>query len=388
MPLLPELFFTPGLSLLSDGTAEAVRYGLLSLSLMCIPVAQFIFAPIMGRMADRYQKKYFLMASLVLAGIGQFVAWYAIDQHSVVLYFLSRIVVSSSVMVMIITSAVIAMNEVTAKRKKWFGYFFALQGIGFILGPLFGSFLVNQSLVSWFGLTTPFLTMALMMWLSAMLVLLCYREQKQNRPVQQAAHENKVSFLKSVKYLFAHAPHRGLLMTLLLVNVAWSLFMSYNSTYLQRDYAFTVPMIGWYLFYAGIVYTAFLVMIPKTPFINLTINKQIMITLSLSVCSLLIFAFAPVNFILWAIVPVLCFGLGVGIYCLNNSIAEIGTSQEKATVFGIATSIQNIAMLLGSALLFLGALNSALPLIVAASICIIAMMVFHQSQKHTSCNDE
>ncbi len=108
---------------------------------------QFFFAPVLGRLSDRYGRRPILFISLLGSSIGYFVIGFA---GTLALVFVGRII--GGVTGGNISTAQAYIADVTSKenRAKGMGLFGAAFGLGFILGPAIAGVL------SKYGVHVPF----------------------------------------------------------------------------------------------------------------------------------------------------------------------------------------------------------------------------------------
>src|SRR5262249_50211787 len=108
---------------------------------------QFFFAPVLGRLSDRYGRRPILFFSLLGSAVGYFLVGYA---STLAVVFAGRVV--SGVTGGNISTAQAYIADVTSKenRAKGMGLFGAAFGLGFILGPAIAGIL------SKYGIHVPF----------------------------------------------------------------------------------------------------------------------------------------------------------------------------------------------------------------------------------------
>jgi DHA1 family tetracycline resistance protein-like MFS transporter len=116
---------------------------------------QFVFAPILGRLSDRYGRRPILLLSLLFSCFDYIIMALA---PSVGFLFIGRVLSGITGASFTAASAYIADVSPPEKRAQNFGMIGAAFGIGFIIGPAAGGLLGH------FGLRTPF-------WASAVLCL-------------------------------------------------------------------------------------------------------------------------------------------------------------------------------------------------------------------------
>src|SRR5262249_44886816 len=108
---------------------------------------QFFFAPVLGRLSDRYGRRPILFFSILGSAAGYFLVGYA---STLLLVFVGRIV--SGVTGGNISTAQAYIADVTSKenRSKGMGLFGAAFGLGFVAGPALAGIL------SKYGIHVPF----------------------------------------------------------------------------------------------------------------------------------------------------------------------------------------------------------------------------------------
>jgi MFS transporter, DHA1 family, tetracycline resistance protein len=124
---------------------EASRYGALLLSVFAI--MQFLFAPVVGNLSDKYGRRPILLISLLGFGIDYIVLALAPTYGWL---FLGRVVAGLTGASFTTASAYIADISNDQNRAKNFGLIGAAFGLGFVLGPALGGFL------STWGIRAPF----------------------------------------------------------------------------------------------------------------------------------------------------------------------------------------------------------------------------------------
>ncbi|NMV37424.1 Tet(A)/Tet(B)/Tet(C) family tetracycline efflux MFS transporter [Ralstonia insidiosa] len=145
MPILPSL-----LRELDHSGDIAFEFGLL---IAAYAAMQFLFAPILGALADRFGRRPVLLVSLAGAAIDYLVM--ALSPHAWVLY-LGRVVAGITGANYAVGTAYIADITAPADRARRYGLMNACFGLGFIAGPALGGLLGD-----WW-LRAPFLLAAVL----------------------------------------------------------------------------------------------------------------------------------------------------------------------------------------------------------------------------------
>ena len=132
IPVFPELVeqFRGG-----DTSAAAVAVGAIA---ACYAVAQFLCAPILGALSDRFGRRRILLLSMFGLGVDYLVMGFA---PSLGWLFAGRIVAGIMGASITTANAYIADISTPETRARNYGLINVAFGVGFILGPIFGGLL-------------------------------------------------------------------------------------------------------------------------------------------------------------------------------------------------------------------------------------------------------
>ena len=179
IPVLPKL-----VTELSGPNADGVRmYGIL---LAVYGLMQFLFAPILGNLSDRYGRRPVLLLSLGATGLDYVLQAMA---PSLAWLFIGRVIAGITGASFTAATAYIADVSPPEKRAQNFGMVGAAFGLGFILGPALGG------LVGSMGPRVPFWIAAAVTGLNVLYGLFVLPEslEKENRRPFTLASANPLS---------------------------------------------------------------------------------------------------------------------------------------------------------------------------------------------------
>jgi MFS transporter, DHA1 family, tetracycline resistance protein len=129
IPIMPDLIK----ELIHEDLSQASVYGgWLTLSYAAM---QFVFAPVMGALSDKYGRRSVLLCSLFGFGVDYLFLAFA---PTIVWLFLGRIIAGMMGASFTIASAYIADISEPEKKAQNFGLIGAAFGLGFIIGPAIG----------------------------------------------------------------------------------------------------------------------------------------------------------------------------------------------------------------------------------------------------------
>ncbi|WP_430460753.1 TCR/Tet family MFS transporter [Thalassolituus sp. LLYu03] len=144
-PILP--------SLLQHLTGDADVALLMGLLTALYALMQFLFAPVLGALSDRYGRRPVLLLSL--AGMAVNYGLLAFS-NSLIFLIIGRMIAGLTSANLSVASACLTDVSTPSQRTRYFGLFQAFFGAGFILGPVLGGVLGD------IGLRLPFLAAALL----------------------------------------------------------------------------------------------------------------------------------------------------------------------------------------------------------------------------------
>ncbi len=132
IPVIPELI----MELTGEPISAAAGYG--GLMLFSFAAAHFLFAPVMGNLADRFGRRPILLISLFALGVDYLIMAFA---PSLLWLFVGRILAGMFGATFATANAYVTDVSPPDKRAQNFGLTGAAWGLGFIIGPVIGGFL-------------------------------------------------------------------------------------------------------------------------------------------------------------------------------------------------------------------------------------------------------
>ncbi|NML39780.1 TCR/Tet family MFS transporter [Chitinophaga sp. G-6-1-13] len=314
---------------------EASTYGALLLSVFAI--TQFLFAPVVGNLSDRYGRRPVLLLSLLGFGIDYIIL--ALAPHYWWL-FIGRVVAGITGASFTTATAYIAdiSTDETSKAKN-FGLIGAAFGLGFVLGPALGALLAT------WGIRAPFYAAAVLCLLNCLYgyFLLPESLSKENRRPFEWKRANPFG---SLKFLTRHPEIGGLAFSFFLIYLGsqavqgnWNFFTIYRFNWSEK-------MVGISLAVVGVLVGA--VQAGLTRVINPKIGneKSIYLGLSLYALGLLLFAFATQGWMMFAFLIPYCLG-GICGPSLQSVISGHVPPNQQGELQGALTSLMSLTTVVG-----------------------------------------
>lgn len=243
-PIVPELLADPSSRyyLLPPGWTLQAGYLLLGFMTAAYPFAQFIAAPILGQMSDRFGRKKILAVSLTGTCISYVVFAIGIITRNIPLLIASRIFDGLTGGNIAVAQAVIADISKPEDRAKTFGLMGAVFGVGFILGPFLGGKLSDPSVVSWFNASVPFWFAAALSFFNVLSVL--YVLPETHRTLNQSLRIKWTKSVHNILGAFKFKALRSMFATTFLFSAGFNFFTTLISVYMITKFHFNQSDIG------------------------------------------------------------------------------------------------------------------------------------------------
>jgi DHA1 family tetracycline resistance protein-like MFS transporter len=330
IPVLPKLIE----QLTGEGVSRASQYaGWLSFAYAAV---QFVFAPVMGGLSDRYGRRPVLLASLL--GLGCDYIFLALAP-TIAWLFVGRIIAGITGASFTTATAYIADVSTPEKRAQNFGLVGAAFGVGFIIGPMLGG------LLGGYGARVPFVAAAGLSLLNFLYGLFLVPESlpaSQRRPFEWGRANAVASLLRLRKY----PQIIGLVVALVLLYLAGSATQSVWTFYTILKFKWTEHLIGYSLGAVGVgalVVQGGLVrvLIPK-----LGTARAIALGIACYLVGFVLFAFASKGWMMFAITAVYSLG-GLAGPAMQGSISGQVPPSEQGELQGALTSLVSATGVVG-----------------------------------------
>ncbi|HEK0787186.1 TPA: tetracycline efflux MFS transporter Tet(H) [Proteus mirabilis] len=328
MPVLPTL-----LNEFVSENSLATHYGVL---LALYATMQVIFAPILGRLSDKYGRKPILLFSLLGAALD-----YLLMAFSTTLWmlYIGRIIAGITGA----TGAVCAssMSDVTPakNRTRYFGFLGGAFGVGLIIGPMLGGILGDISA------HTPFIFAAISHSILLILSLLFFRETQKraaivanSTPQNQTASNSVTGFIKKSLYFWLAAYFIIQLIGQIPATI-WVLFTQYR-------FDWNTTSVGMSLAVLGVLHIFFQAVVAGKLAQKWGEKTTIMISMSIDMMGCLLLAWIGQ---VWVILPALiCLAAGgMGQPALQGYLSKSVDDNAQGKLQGTLVSLTNITGIIG-----------------------------------------
>lgn len=301
---------------------------------------QFLFAPILGNLSDKFGRRPVLLFSLLGFGIDYLFQGFA---PSIGWLFVGRILAGITGASFTTATAYIADISTPEKRSQNFGLVGAAFGLGFIIGPSLGSLLGH------FGLRVPFFVAAGLSLLNCLYGYFILPESldKTNRRAFDWKRANPIG---SFKMLGKYPVIQGLVLSLVLVYIAGHSLQSTWTYYNMQKFGWDKILVGISLSFVGLM-----VAIVQGGLIRIIIPKigqhrGVYTGLLFYAVGFVFFAFATQGWMMFAIMVPYAFG-GIAGPSIQGLISGKIPPNEQGELQGTLTSLMSATAIVGPLLM-------------------------------------
>jgi len=293
---------------------------------------QFICAPVIGNLSDRFGRRPVLILSLamlsfdyVLTGLSPTILW----------LFIGRTLSGMAGAAYTTVNAYIADVSPPEKRAANFGLVGAAFGLGFILGPALGGLLGE-----YFGLRVPFFVAGGLAAANALFGLLVLKESlpAERRRKFDWRRANPLGSLKSLKRYPALLSMFG---TLALLRLAHDSLPATWSYYTMLKFSWGPADVAWSLVAVGVFSSISFAVLPRVLTPRLGETRSVLLGLAAGAIGYAGYAFAPNPAVLYAVMVVFCFG-GIGGAALSAILSHMVPDNEQGELQGAIASIGSL----------------------------------------------
>jgi len=330
IPVMPDLIA----QLKNISINEASPYGAWLLSVYA--VTQFLFAPVIGNLSDKYGRRPVLLGSLLGFGIDYLFLALA---PTYAWLFVGRIIAGITGASFTTATAYIADVSTEETRAKNFGMIGAAFGLGFVIGPALGGLLAD------FGIRAPFYAAAVLCLLNALYGYFVLPESL-SKEHRREFHWKRANPIGSLQLLKKYPAIGGLAISFFLIYLAaqavqgnWNFFTIYRFNWSEKMVGISLAVVG--LLVGGVQGGLIRVINPR-----LGNEKSIYLGLLLYTLGLVLFAFATEGWMMFAFLVPYCLG-GIAGPALQSILAGHVPPNEQGELQGALTSLMSLTTIIG-----------------------------------------
>jgi DHA1 family tetracycline resistance protein-like MFS transporter len=299
-------------------------------------IMQFVFAPILGALSDRFGRRPVLLVSLFGSGL-DYVAMALVP--SVPWLFVTRALNGLSGASITACSAYIADVTPPEKRAAGFGLVGAAFGLGFVLGPLLGGMLGE------YDTRLPFYAagaITLANWFYGLLVLPESLPKERRRSSYEFRANPFSGFATFARYPLA----ARLAVMLFVMNVAQFALHATWALYTQFRYAWSTSEIGRSLFAVGLGAAIVQGGLARRIIPKLGEQRSVLVGVAIGALAYLGYGLASSGWMIYLVVAVASLG-GIAMPACQAIITKSVRPDEQGAVQGALTGVQGLANVFG-----------------------------------------
>jgi DHA1 family tetracycline resistance protein-like MFS transporter len=368
-PVMPELIT----QLTGEGLAEAARYG--GQLMFLFAAVQFVAAPILGNLGDRFGRRPILLISLAALGFDYVLIALA---PTLLWLFVGRFISAIASATFSTANAWVADVSAPGDRARHFGFLSAAWGLGFMIGPVLGGLLGEL------GARVPFWAAAVLSLMNVFYGLFVLPESlpAESRRPFEIRRANPIGALLQIR---RYPVVLGLLVVLIPYQFAHDANPAVWGYYTMYKFGWSVSDVGWSLFVVGAT-----IMFVNAVLVGPTISRlgekgAVYLGFAAMSVGFFVFAFATESWMMFA--GIFPFALiGVAQPALRGMMANRVPSDAQGELQGATSSLMSLTMILSPLLMtelfrsfsheeaavqFPGA-----PFLAAALLALVAMLLF------------
>ncbi len=327
-PILPAL--------LRDVTHTGEVATLIGVMLALYSAMQFLFAPVLGVLSDRFGRRPVLLVSLAGAAIDYLVMAFAPELWLLVV---GRAIAGITSANMAVATAYITDISEPGQRARRFGLFHAMFGIGFIVGPVLGGFLGE------IWVRAPFLLAALLNAANFALALFVLPESRKGT-ADTRFDLSSLNPFRPLGWALNFAALLPLIAIFVIMNFVGTIYGTVWAIFGEDAFGWDGNMIGlslavWGVFHAGA--QALL----TGPAARLLGERWAMLTgMGFELLAMVLIAIATQGWVLFALAPVFALG-GIGMPALQSMTTRQVDENNQGKLQGVLSSLVSLSAVFG-----------------------------------------
>jgi MFS transporter, DHA1 family, tetracycline resistance protein len=323
---------SPGLiaSLTHDDLSGAARWG--GWLFFVYALMQFLFAPLIGNLSDRFGRRPVLVLGLAMLGVDYLITGFS---PTIGFLFLGRALSGAAGASYPTVNAYIADVSPPEKRAANFGLVGAAFGLGFILGPAMGG-LIGERL----GLRAPFFVAGGLAFANALFGLFVLKESL--APERRRKFEWwRANPLGSLLALRRYPALLGLFAVMVLVQLAHDSLPSTWTYYTMLKFHWGPADVAWSLVAVGVLTAISFAVLPRLLVPRLGETRAVWLGLGCGALAYAGYALAPTPLVLYGWMILFALG-GVGRPALNAILSHKVPHDQQGELQGAVASITSL----------------------------------------------
>ena len=338
-PIIPIIFTDPSSpSFILQGYSQFGQYFVAGLVTALFGLMQFIAAPILGELSDVYGRKRLLTLGVGVLAISQLFFGFGIEMGSLALILFSRAIAGLAGANFSIAQAAIADVSKPEDRAKNFGLVGAAFGMGFIIGPLLGGWIVGLTKSA----AAPFWLATALGILNLIFVTFMLPETRRGMAVQQKKF-NIFKGIQNIRTAMLDKEASVLYLVSFVYFAGFSFLTAFMGVLLVNKFNFDAAGVGTYFGVVGawIVITQVFIL----RFLTKRYSERQILRFSLLglAASIAVSPFLPSAIAVYIVVPFIAIPQGLTIANIQALISKGVSPEKQGAALGINGSLIALA---------------------------------------------
>lgn len=377
IPVIIRLFIHNEIHLLPTQTSLAARDFLYSLTLMLSPLAFVICSPLIGHASDRFGRKKALTGALIAACLGFLLPIIGILTRHISLILIGRAVAGASSSSQPVAQAGVTDFSIGKQRAMYLALIGFAMTLGMVVGPLSGSYLSDNHLVSWFNTTTPYWFALVLSVINVALLLIFY----QDPPLKTSLHVHTPTSSTHWWRILTRQQAGVIMIAFLFMELAWSQYYQASFLFLSQHYHYTTNLIGIFTAYVGLSMCLGLTIVYRTLIRHLSIDNITRYSLLVATLGLIACQFHNMT-IQWIAIFPTTVAIGTSYPSLLSMLSSRTDTAHQGYVLGCASTTLGVAwMMTGLAAGPLTTQYFSLPILLACIFMCVATLVIYSVRR-------
>lgn len=310
---------------------RSMIYGL---TLLILPLGQFLITPIWGQLSDQLGRKPILFFTLLGSALGFFLMGVAVTAHLFSLFVIARVITACVATNMAIGQASLADVSQGKKKTQRFNLQFIAVSLGFIVGPYLISLTSHNTFYA-----NPYWVIAAGYVVAFLLIAFVFQE------TLSFAGEGKVRWFINFERIFSvfKSPRlKQVIIIWMIFQLGWSLFFQYSGEFLYLKHHVSNNFINHLFSWVGLGVMATQVILVQPLSHKFAPEKMITWAIVAIGVSLLVVGFVPLNLSFYVMLGLYCLGIGFFLTNMNTYVSNIAGPDEQGRAMTMLISSQSL----------------------------------------------
>ena len=327
-PILPAL--------LRDVAHTGEVATLFGIMLALYSAMQFLFSPVLGVLSDRFGRRPVLLISLAGAAIDYLIMAFAPHLWMLVL---GRAIAGLTSANMAVATAYITDISVEEERARRFGYFHAMFGIGFIIGPVLGGLLGD------YWVRAPFIAAALLNAVNFSLALFVLPESRAGQPAAKFDWNTLNPFVP-LKWALTFKALIPMMAIFVIMNFVGTMYGTVWALVSEDSFGWTGLMIGLSLGAFGFFHAGAQAFLTGPAVARLGERWALITGMAFELTALVILGLTTQGWVMFAVAPLFARG-GIGMPALQSLTTTQVDGDKQGQLQGVLASLVSLAAVFG-----------------------------------------